>query len=361
VQFARISVYLFVSAVATAVWSIADRRRPHYAVLNEWLRVFVAFVLAVTMVRYGVQKVMVVQMSPLSPHQLLAPLGRHTPRQLLWAFMGAAPTYQMFTGVVEVLAGLLLFIPRLITLGALLTFAAMANVLALNVAYDVEVKLFAVQLLLMSAFLLLPDLPRIASVFILNRDTPPRERPRLFTRRSLTRAGAVLPLVLAVTFITLTVATEKAIDAKYGAPAPETVPFYGIWDVEEFVLDGDLLPPLTNDEVRWQRVIFDAREYLYVQRMSGSLIIADASVNTGRKTITLDHSGKPRAELKEFFGPIWKAEFTYSDSTPELLILTGRYENRPAMVKLRKSRSRFFLHPHERQWILRGMPVFPYV
>lgn len=33
--------------------------------------------------------------------------------------------------------------PRLRTLGALLTFAAMANVFALNVAYDVEVKLFS--------------------------------------------------------------------------------------------------------------------------------------------------------------------------------------------------------------------------
>ena len=117
VQFVRAALCLFFAVGATVIWSAVDRRRPNYTVLHTWLRLFVAFVLALTMVRYGLQKVMVVQMAPLSPHQFLATLGLHTPRQLLWVFMGAAPTYQVFTGLVEVLAGVLLFVPRLITLG----------------------------------------------------------------------------------------------------------------------------------------------------------------------------------------------------------------------------------------------------
>jgi hypothetical protein len=144
------------------------------------------------MVRYGIQKVMVVQMFPISPHQLLAPLGLHTPRQLLWVFMGAAPAYQVFTGVAEVLAGMLLFVPRLWTLGALLTLGVTANVFAMNVAYDVEVKLFAFQLLTMAVFLLAPDVRRLADVFVFNRGTAPVVRPRLIRHGRLARFGAVL-------------------------------------------------------------------------------------------------------------------------------------------------------------------------
>jgi uncharacterized membrane protein YphA (DoxX/SURF4 family) len=361
IQFARIALCLFFAAVATTIWTIVDRRRPNYTIVQEWLRLFVAIVLALTMVRYGVQKVMVVQMAPLSPHQLLAPLGLHTPRQLLWVFMGAAPAYQIFTGLVEVFAGVLLFVPRLLTLGALLTLAVTANVLAMNVAYDVEVKLFACQLLVMAGFLLLPDLRRIADVFVFNRGSAPVERPRLITNPRFARLAAVLPLVTAAAVTALTFSTERAIDRQFGAPAPAAVPHYGIWDVEEFALEGTPLPPLSTDAVRWQRLVFDARDYVYVQRMSGSLIIASIKLDPGRKMLAFDHGGTPRPELKELVGAPWKAEFSYESATPDVLVLTGTYENRPATVKLRRSQSRFFLTPHERQWMRRGVPLFPYV
>jgi uncharacterized membrane protein YphA (DoxX/SURF4 family) len=361
VQFARCVICLWFAAAIAAIWSVADRRRTNYTVLQEWVRLFVAFVLALTMIRYGVQKLMVVQMAPLSPHQLLSPLGLHTPRQLLWVFMGAAPMYQVWTGLVEVVAGVMLLAPRLRTLGALLTFAAMANVFALNVAYDVEVKLFSLQLLVMTAFLLLPDIPRLAALFVLNRGTAAVERPRLISGILPARLASALPLVLATMITGLTVSTERAIDDKFGAPTPSSVPYYGIWDVEEFTIDGTTLPPLTTDLLRWQRVVFDASDYVYVQRMSGSLMIASIKLDRGRKMLAFDHDGKPRPELKELFGIPWKAEFACDDSIPDTLVLTGTYQNRPATVKLSRNHSRRFLVPHERQWILREIPLFPYV
>ena len=300
-------------------------------------------------------------MPPLSPHQMLAPLGLHTPRQLLWVFMGAAPAYQVFTGLVEVFAGLLLFVPRLVTLGALLTLGVMANVFAMNVAYDVEVKLFAFQMLAIACFLLLPDVRRIADLLVFNRGTAPVERPRLITNARFVALATVLPLLAAVTATAMTVWTERTIDRQYGTPAPSAVPYYGIWDVEEFVLDGTSLPPLTTDGTRWQRVVFDARDYVYVQRMSGSLVVAFMKLDPARKTLSFDHSGKPRLELQELFGAPWRAAFSFDDTTPDVLVMRGTYENRPATVRLRRHHGRFFLAPHERQWILRGMPVFPYV
>ena len=163
----------------------------------------------------------------------------------------------------------------------------------------------------------------------------PWSAPRLNSDARFGRLAAVLPLV--------------------------TVKYYGIWDVEDFSLESTRLPPLTTDTVRWQRPVFDARDYVYVQNMSGSLIVAFIKADPSRKTLSFDHGGKPHPELKEMFGTRWKAEFSCDDATPDVLVLTGMYENRPATVKLRRSRMRLFLAPHERQWMLRGMPFFPYV
>ncbi len=73
---------------------------------------------------------------------------------LLWTFMGYSKTYNLFTGLVEFTAGALLFIPRLSTLGSLLSVGALANVLLLNLSYDVPVKLYSFNLLLMGLFLM---------------------------------------------------------------------------------------------------------------------------------------------------------------------------------------------------------------
>lgn len=69
IQFGRVALCLFIASLAAIVWTIIDRRRPNYVVLHGWLRIFVAIVLALTMIRYGVQKVMVVQMPRKRPVQ----------------------------------------------------------------------------------------------------------------------------------------------------------------------------------------------------------------------------------------------------------------------------------------------------
>ena len=55
------------------------------------------------------------------PFRLAQHLGDMSPMGLLWTFMGFSPTYQIFTGAIEVLAGLLLTTRRTTLLGALVT------------------------------------------------------------------------------------------------------------------------------------------------------------------------------------------------------------------------------------------------
>jgi hypothetical protein len=360
VSYARVALFFLIGIGGTVVWSLVDRRRTQYASLYEWLRLIVSFAVGLRMMIYGFDKILLGQMPPISPRQLIAPLGQYTPRALLWAFMGSAPGYEIFTGFVEALGGALLCVPRLTALGALVTAAAMTHVFLLNVFYDVAQKLNSFHLLVMAAFLLLPDVPRLASVLLFNRATAPVERPQLFQWKRYPRFASAIPVVFLIVVFGCTFFERRALKLSLDSTRLGAVLFGGIWDVEEFVVDGVLHPPLTTDEMRWQKVVFDDG-FAVVQRMSGSLIWARTKTDSARKTITFDHTGKPPPELQDLFGPSWKAEFTFDDSSPEMIVLTGRYDSSPATIRLRKNHTRYFLTPHERQWIRRAPPLIPYV
>jgi uncharacterized membrane protein YphA (DoxX/SURF4 family) len=361
VSWARLKLLVLIALATTVVWSFADRRRKQYSTLHEWQRLIIRVSLGLTMVSYGVQKIMVVQMAPISPHELTAPLGYFAPRQLLWAFMGASPGYEAFTGAVEVVGGALLFFPQLTALGALVVIVAMTNVFLLNVFYDVAVKVFSFHLLLMAGFLLLPDVPRLAAVLLFNREAAPVERPKLFPWDRRLRLALTVPLIFGIAVIGWTVSAERSIDMAAGQAKPNAVPFFGIWDVVEFTVADTPHPPLTTDEVRWQKIIFDDRGYVSIQRMDGTLIWAFIKIDQTAKAITFDHTGKPHPDLRKLFGDAWKANFTFNESSPELLILTGTYNEQPATVTLQKDHTRYFLSPHERHWVLRARPVLPYL
>src|SRR5262245_23683845 len=49
--------YFILALAATAVWTLLDSRRANYARLHEWLRIYIRFVLAAAMIRYGAYKV----------------------------------------------------------------------------------------------------------------------------------------------------------------------------------------------------------------------------------------------------------------------------------------------------------------
>jgi hypothetical protein len=73
---------------------------------------------------------------------LLVPFGELPRNSVFWLFMGSSHSYTLFSALVEVVSGCLLFLPRLDTMGGALGAAAMANVAVLNASYDVAVKTY---------------------------------------------------------------------------------------------------------------------------------------------------------------------------------------------------------------------------
>jgi hypothetical protein len=341
-------------------WSILDRKRLEYRRLHAWLRVLVRIALALTLTSYGAEKIWPAQFPLLRPHQLLGHVGDYSRDQLFWAFIGTSHGYETFTGAVELLAATLLFVPQLAILGALVALAAMTNVFMLNVFYDVNVKNFSLHLMLMALFLLMPDVKRLVNAFVLNRTAAPADQPALFRRKGLARMALVAQLAIGLAAISQSLLLAKSHAVSMNVFDQTRVPWYGVWNVTEFTLDGIVRPPLTTDELRWQRVVFDYYFNASIQRMNGAVINVRTRRDASHGTIAFDRTVEPNPDAREMYGPTWKADFLAEMRSPDLLLLHGRYNGRPAEVVMHREDVHFPLTSHEMHWIVRGPHVSPY-
>jgi len=285
---------LMIAAVATVIWSILDRRRKNYAALHQWFRLFVRFALAGQMLNYGMAKVIPLQMPYPSLARLVQPFGTFSPMGVLWSSIGAAPAYEIFAGCAEMFGGLLLIVPRTATLGALICLADMIQVFMLNMTYDVPVKLFAFHLILLSCFLLAPDLQRLANVLVLNRTATPAPATQLFRSMRANRIVLIAQIILGLWLVGLNVYVVQGYWKLFGGGSPRSA-LYGIWEVKQMSVDNQPRPPLLTDPGRWRRAIFDFPQQMAFQRMDDSLAYYADSININDKTLTLTKRGDKNA------------------------------------------------------------------
>ena len=277
-------VTLVLAVVVAVIWTALDRRRTEYRKAHDWLRAHVRFTLGAIMLGYGAYKIIQLQFPPPMLSALIRPYGESSPMGILWKLMGHSYGYNLFTGLAEAVPAALLFWRRTTTLGALLMVAALANVVAMNLAYDVTVKGFSIQLLLMAGFLLLPELRRLWDAVVMQRAVPGRPRGELFERPRLRLASRVLGTLAGLWFIG---STFWGAWSGWKQRTPDAqVPLLGIYDVETFARNGVELPPLTTDTVRWRRLVVDRRGLFVVQAMTDSLLRFRGRVDTTARAIT---------------------------------------------------------------------------
>ncbi|MBF6436079.1 DoxX family protein [Nocardia cyriacigeorgica] len=323
--------WLVVAAVATAIWTALDRRRTDYRGLDRWFRALLRFALAGALMLYGMVKVMPSQMT-FALHRLIEPFGDMTPMGVLWSQTAASKPYEIALGCAEIGAGLLLILPATVTAGAALSTVAMAQVFLLNMTFDVPVKLFSFHMLALSLALLAPHSRRLATVLFSGEAVPAAEGSELFTTARSNRF-ALLGQVLLGLWLLATTALEGW-DAwhAYGAARPRS-PLYGIWNVAEYSVAGHQVPPLLTEpnpftdptSARPRRLVFDTVDGIHVQGMDDRLTWMPATVNPDLHTLTLFRD--PAAQ--------WKlGSFTYTQPTPDRLILDGTLGTRPVHMVL---------------------------
>lgn len=243
--------YLFLAiaivfAILVAIgWSIALRGRDRdHQRLAQLLRVYVRYAIGFTAIGYGLVKVLPTQFGgDVRPTRLLQPLGDSSPMGLLWTFMAASKPYTIFGGLAEVLGGLLLLWRRTTLLGGLILIAVFVNVVMLNFSYDVPVKLFSSQILLLTIYLVWRDLPRLLAFLLRHQAVAPvSDAP--FSSRRWVRAVKVV----AIAWILFQEVSEDWTAFRTRGAGAEVDPIVDVWDVEQ--------------PSSWQRVAISQRRIL---------------------------------------------------------------------------------------------------
>jgi hypothetical protein len=322
----QIGWLLIAAVVLSTIWTVVDRGRPHYAVLEKWTRLFVRFALAAQMFYYGMAKVIPTQFPAPSLVTLVEPVGNLSRTDMLWTAIGSSVGYQMFTGWAEVVAGGLLVVPQTAGLGAAIALADMVQVFVLNMSYDIGLKLISLHLIAFAVFLLAPDVRRLVRLIVLKRPVAAWSQAPLLATPLANRRAVIAQIVFGVYLVSMF--TRLAVVSWYSPESggsPKSA-LYGIWDVEQLSVDDERRQPILNDyEFRWRRVIFDAPGRLVFQRTDDSFVHYGAVLDVGRHTLAMT-KGNSRN---------WKAVFTLQRPKPEQVVLDGEMDGRRIHLEIR--------------------------
>lgn len=252
-------IALGIALVIGIVWTLLDRKRTDYEVLYYWLRVVVRFRAGIGIIGFGFTKLFPTQMPYPSLGLLNSDLGDMTAQKIFWLQIGIVPWYQVFAGVVESLAGVLLFFRRTTFLGAVLLLGALGDIVFVNFAYDGGVHVYSSYFVLLAAFLLVQDVPDVYNLLIRERYTVPRHYyPHLGAGLRLARLvlkGATIGIFLI--YLTYLEYLNFAFDP-YKQPAQKGVAaLRGLYNVTEFRRNGQVIPYSPLDSVRWQQATFE--------------------------------------------------------------------------------------------------------
>ena len=316
---------LVIAIAGCLLWSILDHRRQRYARLYHWFRVFLRFALGATMISYGFVKAFPLQMPAPQLTRLLEPYGNFSPMGVLWYSIGASFPYERFVGMVEVIGGGLLFFPPTQLAGALVCMAATIQVFALNMTYDVPVKLFSFHLVLMSAVLIAPFVRHLCDVVL--------------TGRARSRWAAIAQVLFGLYLLAMNCFSASHGWASRGPGAPKP-PLYGIWTIDKMWIDGVERAPLLTDYDRYRRFIVQSASTVVFWRMDDTPQMYPAKIQADQKLIKLTAGTTELGALK------------YEQPTPDQLIIQGRLgSSEVRMITTRLDHTKFFLLTRGFNWV----------
>jgi hypothetical protein len=327
-EWVRFVFLLALAAVGASVWSVLDRRRVAYPLLLDLLRTYVRYGLAFTMLFYAIVKVFPIQFTAPSLNHLLQPFGDFSPMGLLWTFMGFSRPYAIGSGLVEWTGAALLFWRRTTFLGALLLAGATANVLALNLCFDVPVKLYSAHLLLMALFLAAPDGVRLLRGLLLREAIvlPPLREPVPWPVVDRARPWVKAVLIAWCSFATVYFTVKQS--AASSLPARPAL--YGVWLVESY-------EPLAPGGTAWHHVVIDEWGGVTVERANDERTWFDLADEPSTSSVKLT---RETAEVR----------LTYARADEDHVVLDGALDGQHVTIRMRRVKKDFLLTSRGFHW-----------
>jgi hypothetical protein len=259
--YATWGIILLGALLGAVVWSLLDRKRREYHVLYYWLRVAVRYRAALGIIGFGFLKLFPAQMPYPSMGILNGDFGDMTQQKVYWMSIAIVPWYQVFGGVLEVTAGVLLLFRRTVTFGAALLIGALGAITVVNIAYDNSLHVYASFFVLASVFLLIHDFRRVHNLLILEKYTLPfRYHYPAFAAGWQRYGRFALKTALIGIFVVWAFYLE-GINFRYDPYKQPSVKglaeLRGNYRVSEFRLNNRLIPYSPLGSTRWSEVTFE--------------------------------------------------------------------------------------------------------
>ncbi len=248
---------LILSILLAVILTVFDKKKKIAPNFSYWLLTLIRYYIAGIAFSYGFIKLFALQMPFPSLSQLATPLGDFLPMRLCWMHMGYSVPYQTFSGIMEIIVGLLLVYRRTVPVGLIMGLGVFINVFALNLSYDIPVKLFSMQIVIACLFLLAWDWKHYLNFFILNKTTQPITSFNFNYTKKWQRIGRY---ILKSLFIILSVGLSfyEAWGWYQEDHADEKCPIrQGVYTIQTVTKNNSSVPLISNDTIAWKDFIFD--------------------------------------------------------------------------------------------------------
>lgn len=321
---------------STLIWSLIDRKRLNYQRLYYWLTVCVRFYVGLMLINYGLVKVVQLQFPSPNFGRLLTTYGESSPMGLAWTFLGFSKGYNMFMGIAELMAGLLLF-RKTVAVGAIITLMTTANVMAVNYFYDVPVKIVSTALVLMCLFLLAPNFFRLFKLFFKGEAVSLRTiSPPVIDKRWKRNTKYTLKYLL-IAFLVFGGITNVYFGySSYGAGKPKS-PLFGAYKVNSFLIGNKDISEIDTTNKRWEILVLQGIDNGAIKDATG-LEYARITTDTVAKKISFVFSNDPDV----------KQELNYQKKG-EQLFLNGKFYGNSVNISLTKMK--FQLIDRKFNWV----------
>jgi hypothetical protein len=330
-------ILFLIALIGSVIWSVFDKKNRNYEKLNYWFLVLTRYFLGYYMIYYGLFKIMPIQFGEIAFWRMLQPYGESSPMGLAWTFLGYSKGYNLFMGLSELVGGILLFHRKSRLLGGLVLIPVTINIVAINFFYDVPVKLFSSELLLMAIIVVSPDLKRLLNLIILNKPTNSLNEAKQFVSKKWKLGANILKwaFVILILYNTIDYTTNLY---KSRQDKPE---LFGLYEVTNFVVNQDTIPPLLSHKTRWRHIFIERPTSIQISRMNKSRYGLNSEIDTANKKIKLTEFNDSTL--------VYSLDYKKTDST---LIISGIFRKDTIFCKTKRlGKEDFRLTSREFNWI----------
>lgn len=272
--------------------------------LLYWLRTIASWYLALTLFKYGFNKLFNYQFFFPEPNTLYTPLGQLSPDILYWSSMGTSYSYAVFMGLIEIIPATLLLFRKTRAAGSLIAIAVLINVVMVNFGFGITVKIYSLFLLALAIIIFSPQIKRIG-LALFSTDSIPESKAAFSPNDK--KFEKVYPYAKTLVI---------------GIILFESLAFY--FSIGYFNGDNIPKPPLSGAYENVQsngpkRIFFHSRNYFIIQSKTDDFIDYKSDVDTNNYLIELtDYSDntcqlnyKDSAENFELTGSFFGTEVNW--------------------------------------------------